>query len=256
MKFAAVLLMASTSQALRIMNEPDVFGPNGAGYKNDNASFDLSTIGVDIVKAGSDQQCTRGQWATVHWRGSLIDGRVVTDSRSEEGGLPKTFSVGRSQVLKCWDLVLPQLTKGTSATVTCPAKLAWGGAYTQAPIGGEPIPLNSDIIFDLDVLDCDRQPDPINEHLYDQPHTSTLQSDHCFFLYSKTAADLNIDQVLTTRAFNGTSRLQLAVEQRVVDDPDQQWFYYHNNGTLHNAAHPDMNVDFSHHQLFLSPHGG
>jgi hypothetical protein len=35
-----------------------------------------------------------------------MDGRVITDSRSEAGGVPKTFNVGNSEVFKCWDLAI------------------------------------------------------------------------------------------------------------------------------------------------------
>ena len=69
----------------------------------------MSRIGIDITSHGSGPLCTLGDWATVHWVGSLMDGRVVTDSRAEPTGLPKTFTVGDHQVLKCWDLAMPQL---------------------------------------------------------------------------------------------------------------------------------------------------
>jgi len=50
------------------------------------------------------------------------------------------------------------LHKGDSARLSCPSYLAWGGAFTQSPLGGDPIPLHSNIRFDIDILDCNRQP--------------------------------------------------------------------------------------------------
>jgi len=74
-----------------------------------------------------------------------MDGRVVTDSRAEPGGLPKTFALGAHEVFSCWDLAIPKLKQGAKARLTCPSYYAWGTAYTWAPIGGEPIPLGSDV---------------------------------------------------------------------------------------------------------------
>ena len=88
-----------------------------------------------------------------------MDNRMVTDSKSEGAGFPKTFSVGNSEVFKCWDLAVPQLKQGAKARITCPAHYAYGNAYTQAPLGGEPIPLDSDMYFDVEVVECNRTPD-------------------------------------------------------------------------------------------------
>jgi len=41
---------------------------------------------------------------TYHARGTIIDGRVVTDTREEHDGLPKTFAIGTAEVQKCLDL--------------------------------------------------------------------------------------------------------------------------------------------------------
>lgn len=151
MKYATALLLASSTQAISLSSGPDVYGPNGDNYTNESADYDLSRIGVSVTTQGNGPKCTRGDWAIVHWKGSLNDGRVVTDSHSEGLGYPKTFAVGNAEVFKCWDLVLPQLHQGDKATVSCPSYYAWGGAYTLSPLGGEPIPLHSDITFDLEV---------------------------------------------------------------------------------------------------------
>lgn len=98
---------------------------------------------------------------TVHWRGYLKDGRVISDSRSEPGGLPKTFTLGANQVFKCWDLAFGQLRKGDKATVSCPAKYVYGNAYTLSPLGGEQVPLNSDVTYEVEVLDCNHAPEVI-----------------------------------------------------------------------------------------------
>jgi hypothetical protein len=236
MKIAAALLLSST-QAVRI--SPDVFGKNGENYQNNSPNFDLSLIGIDKTTVGSGPKCTTGDWAIVHWTGSLTDGRLVTDSRAEGLGYPKTFAVGKSEVFKCWDLALPQLRKGDKATIECPARFVWGGAYTLSPLGGEPVPLWSPVVFNLEVLDCGRNPESFAYYDYSQPHTTTLQPGKCFYLVSKTAADQNTERVLTAQ--DGV----LGVEHKVVDEREQQWYINPADGTLYNAAHADRVVDFS-----------
>jgi len=61
-------------------------------------------------------------------------------------------------VFKCWELALPSLKKGAKARLSCPADLAWGGAHTVSPVGGEPVPEHSDVNFDIEVVDCNRTP--------------------------------------------------------------------------------------------------
>jgi len=101
----------------------------------------MADIGIDILTKGSGDKCSAGDWTSIHYVGSLKDGRVVTDSRGEGDGQPRLFSLGKAEVFKCWDLAVTQLHKGDKAHVSCPAHYVWGDAYTQAPLGGEPIPL-------------------------------------------------------------------------------------------------------------------
>eukprot|EP00356_Strombidium_inclinatum_P008823 CAMPEP_0170479236 /NCGR_PEP_ID=MMETSP0208-20121228/545_1 /TAXON_ID=197538 /ORGANISM="Strombidium inclinatum, Strain S3" /LENGTH=319 /DNA_ID=CAMNT_0010751595 /DNA_START=8 /DNA_END=967 /DNA_ORIENTATION=+ len=255
MKYAVAALL-STSAAIQLRGGPDVYGPNGDNYSNESANYDLSRIGISVTEAGKGPQCTKGDWATVHWKGTLTDGRIVTDSHSEGWGYPKHFAVGNAEVFKCWDLALPQLHMGDHATVTCPSYYAWGGAYTMSPLGGEPIPLHSDVTFELEVQECARHPEEPRVGYNAQPHTTTMQPGRWFYLHSHTGAHEALNQVLTTRTEGG--KQVLAVEHKVVDEPEQMWMWDISDGSLHNQAHPEMFVDWSNgsHGLFLAPKGG
>ena len=242
MKYAVAALLATSVKAIKLSSGPDVYGPNGDNYTNESADYDLSRIGISVSSKGSGPQCTKGDWATVHWKGALTDGRVVTDSRSEGWGYPKHFAVGNHEVFACWDHALPQLHEGDKATLTCPSYYAWGGAYTLSPLGGEPIPLHSDVTFEVEVVECARHPE--RTQYFNQPHTSTMQPGRAFYLHSHTGADEALDQVLCTRTEGG--RQVLAVEHKVVDEPEQMWYWDIATGSLHNAAHPELFVDWSH----------
>ena len=78
--FAA--LFATDSNAARLYSriEPDVFGPEGANYTNNNPDQELDRIGIDIIQEGAGEKCSNGDWTSVKWTGYLKDGRVITDS--------------------------------------------------------------------------------------------------------------------------------------------------------------------------------
>jgi len=107
----AVAALVSNTSAItqKSVGAPDVYGPNGGNYANTDASYDLSRIGIDIREPGKGKDCKVGDWTTVHWTATLKDGRVVSDSRAELGGLPKTFALGAHEVFSCWDLAIPKL---------------------------------------------------------------------------------------------------------------------------------------------------
>jgi len=157
-KLTTALVLCTQAAKLTQRQEGDVFGPNGQNYKNLNAGYDLSRIGIDVKTPGQGDKCRPGDWASVHYTASLEDGRVVSDSRAEPGGRPLHFTLGDHQVFSCFDIALPQLSEGATATLHCPSFYAWGAAYTQAPLGGEPIPLHSDVDFQIDVVECNRVP--------------------------------------------------------------------------------------------------
>lgn len=217
--FAVACLIAS-SQAIKQMSSasPDVFGPNGTNYSNVDATYDLSRIGIDITKAGTKEQCRSGDWTSVHWIGTLPDGRVVTDSRAEPGGLPKTFALGAHEVFSCWDFAIPKLHKGDVARVSCPSYYAWGGAYTQSPLGGEPIPLNTDVNFDLEIVDCNRTPDYFTDY-FNQPKTTTMQPNKCMWLHLSESEDTGNDMVLTEQEGD------VIVHHKQSGDATQWWEY-------------------------------
>jgi len=100
-----------------------------------------------------------------------MDGRVITDSKAELGGLSKTFNLGNGEVVKCWDLAIQQLRAGDKVTLTCPSSLSYGTSRELPPVGGEPVPEKSDMYFDLEIEDCNIKP-TYEEH--PQPKTSTL----------------------------------------------------------------------------------
>jgi FKBP-type peptidyl-prolyl cis-trans isomerase len=108
MKYSVYCALIGMTSAISIHEEPDVYGKNGEGYKNVDPTQAMSKIGIDVKTQGTGDKCKETDWATINWKGTLTNGEVVTDSLSEGTG-PKTFTVGRDEVFKCWDLAVQQL---------------------------------------------------------------------------------------------------------------------------------------------------
>lgn len=81
--------------------------------------------------------------ATVHYTGTLIDGTQFDSSRDRN----QPFTTRLTDVIPCWTKALQQMKPGARAQVVCPADTAYG----NRPVG--PIPPNSVLVFDIEVLD-------------------------------------------------------------------------------------------------------
>jgi len=52
-----------------------------------------------------EQYCKLHDWAVVHYK-AIVEGKVVENSRTYEGGKPRVFKLGHFEVSKCWDISL------------------------------------------------------------------------------------------------------------------------------------------------------
>lgn len=62
--------------------------------------------------------------------------------------------------------------------------MVWGGARHIAELDGEPIPLNSDVTFEVDFIKCGRDdpPSPPDPPMPDPPQP-TIKNDTCFYIH-------------------------------------------------------------------------
>lgn len=99
-----------------------------------------------IHTEGDGPQGETGKRASVHYYGAFMDGKMF--DTSFRVGNPYTFTVGRGEVIQGWDLGIPLLKKGGSASLFIPYTLAYGEA-------GKPpsIPEKSDLMFYLELVD-------------------------------------------------------------------------------------------------------
>jgi FKBP-type peptidyl-prolyl cis-trans isomerase len=104
-----------------------------------------------ISVKGSGNNAKAGQQVTMNYIGKFLDGRkfdgnVDDNFQPANGRQPFGFALGTGQVIKGWDEGVQLLNKGCRGTLYIPSGLAYG------PNGRGPIPANSVLVFDVELL--------------------------------------------------------------------------------------------------------
>jgi peptidylprolyl isomerase len=104
-----------------------------------------SGVKIDIIQEGQGPVAQPGQTVTVHYTGTLADGKKFDSSRDR--GQPFSFKLGAGQVIRGWDEGVAQLRVGSRARLTIPPELGYG-----ARGAGGVIPPNAVLIFDVELI--------------------------------------------------------------------------------------------------------
>ena len=104
-----------------------------------------SGLQYEVLQAGTGPKPTAADMVKVNYRGTLIDGKEFDSSYKR--GEPATFGVG--QVIPGWTEGLQLMAAGSRFKFYIPSGLAYGNS--KGP-GGE-LPLNSALIFEVDLLE-------------------------------------------------------------------------------------------------------
>lgn len=104
-----------------------------------------SGLRYEELRAGTGAHPTAADKVRVHYVGTFLDGREFDSSIKR--GTPAEFPLGR--VIKCWTEGVQLMKVGGKARLFCPSALAYG----ERGAGGGVIPPNSDLQFEVELLD-------------------------------------------------------------------------------------------------------
>jgi FKBP-type peptidyl-prolyl cis-trans isomerase FkpA len=106
-----------------------------------------------IVKKGTGVNAKSGEQVNMNYLGKFLDGKKFDGNVNENYESTRqvlTFTLGVGQVIKGWDEGIQLLNPGTRATLYIPSGLAYG------PNGRGPIPANSILVFNVELLSVDK----------------------------------------------------------------------------------------------------
>ncbi|EIA08139.1 peptidylprolyl isomerase [Flavobacterium frigoris] len=112
------------------------------------AGFEKTESGLryQFIQRGDGKQAQAGKTVSVHYEGSLENGKVFDSSYPRKK--PIEFKLGQGQVIEGWDEGIALLKVGDKARFVIPSDLGYGSRGA-----GGAIPPNATLIFDVELMD-------------------------------------------------------------------------------------------------------
>jgi FKBP-type peptidyl-prolyl cis-trans isomerase len=104
-----------------------------------------SGLVIEDVTCGTGEEARRGLVVSVHYVGTLEDGKPFDSSRDR--GQPFEFPLGEGQVIAGWDEGVAGMLVGGTRKLTIPPDLGYGEAGAAGVI-----PPNSTLLFEIELL--------------------------------------------------------------------------------------------------------
>jgi len=121
---------------------------NQSQAQSPNNQMPQTGYAAEDLLSGQGEVAAPGDRVTVHYVGMLTDGKVFDSSR--DSNTPFTFTLGAGDVIRGWDEGVQGMKVGGRRQLV----IAPDYAYGSRGIG--PIPPNSTLIFEVELLDVEK----------------------------------------------------------------------------------------------------
>ena len=112
------------------------------------AGFEKTESGLryKMIQKGNGKKAENGKTVSVHYSGSLENGKVFDSSYTRKK--PIEFPLGQGNVIEGWDEGIALLQVGDKARFVIPSHLGYGSRGA-----GGVIPPNATLVFDVELMD-------------------------------------------------------------------------------------------------------
>jgi FKBP-type peptidyl-prolyl cis-trans isomerase len=104
-----------------------------------------SELKIEDIKVGDGVEATSGKQVSVHYTGTLENGKKFDSSKDR--GTSFEFNLGAGEVIKGWDQGVAGMKVGGVRKLTIPSELGYGSRGA-----GGVIPPNATLIFEVELL--------------------------------------------------------------------------------------------------------
>ena len=121
----------------------------GGCSKKENSSGEITTpsgLKYSDIIVGTGESPLPGQIVTIHYTGTLLDGKKFDSSRDRM--TPYSFTLGYGQTLAGWEEGVVTMKVGGKRRLVTPPNLAYGSTGV-----GKVIPPNATVLFEIELLD-------------------------------------------------------------------------------------------------------
>lgn len=140
-------LVHETAQSNNTPNaqEPVADSQPAQVIENFDGPQEIEELRFDVKTEGDGAEVQSGDVVTIHYTGALASNGEIFDS-SVARGEPATFPL--NDLIPGWQQGIPGMKVGETRRLYIPSALGYGEAG-----GGESIPPNADLIFDIELFD-------------------------------------------------------------------------------------------------------